>query len=412
MPPEDESDDEAPGRPPLPPEDRLWRHPSELTSGAGPVGAAAGGSLPPVTSPPRRRSYVWGLLVAGLAGATVSLGLVALTGAWREKVIEKQVAAPTARVAANTPVSLGAGSGVSELVTRTSPSVVGVRVTTVLGPRTGSAVALGPSGNLITSAALVDGADEVTIGLADGSTVAAKVLGSDPITGLAVLDIGTRSVAQAQASGQRPAVGSTAVIVPGSMTGGTGLVSAGVVRGVAQPASTPDGQLHDLIQTDQAPSPESDGAALVGPDGMVVGITLIPSTDPTDATARSGWAVPVDVARQVVDDISADGRAHHVWLGVSIADQDQTPSFSSPGKGEDEPAGALVTAVDPKGPASGVGLVAGDKITQLDGTTTTSMADLISVLRRHRPGDRVELVIWRNAESRTMDVVLKEQPAG
>lgn len=411
MPLEDEGDNEAPGPAPLPPEDRLWRHPSELASTAAqdPLAAEVGS---PVATPVASRW--WGLVAAGLAGAGLSLGAVLLTGMLTNRSGERVTTSST-RVPSTTQVSLSnrstAGNGVSDLVRTVNPSIAGVRVSVGSVPRIGSAVVLGPVGHLVTSAGLVEGATKVSVSFANGTTTAATIAGTDPLTGLAVLRVSGATLAPAQLAARRPAVGSLAVMVAGSTNGGSGLVSAGIVRGTGQRASTSTGQLHDLIELDQEPAPEANGGAVVGADGSVIGIGIEPSADPTDEASQAGWAVPIDVAAQVANDISTDGHAHHVWLGVEIANAGDLPSFTpTDEQGDDGDQGAVIASVSATSPAQQGGLQAGDRVTEVGGTKVASMADLISILRRHRPGDRVQVSYTRDHQAHTVSVRLREQP--
>ncbi len=400
MPDEEERPDDASPRPPLPPEDRLWRHPSE-------IGSAAAERATPATDArsDSRGGSRWGLVAAGLIGAGLTLGVVAFTGTFRREVVERPVA-PAAQLSGPTPVSAPVDVGVSHLVNGIRSSVAGVRATGGANVRTGSAVVLGPAGHLVTSKALVDGATEVTVTFADGSTAAGTVTGDDPTTGLAVLSVPKRPLTTPVVSRRRPDVGSVSVALAGSTNGATGLVSAGVVRGLGQHVASAGGDLRDLIQTDQATSSETDGGAMIGADGAVSGICLDPSDDPADPASRSGWAVPIDVAEQVVDDIVTDGRAHHAWLGVEISDADSSPSLTHPG--QPAPQGAAISSVSPGSPAEGAELRAGDRITAIGGTPVTAMADVISVLRRHRPGDKVALDYQRDGQAETVTVVLRD----
>ena len=397
---EEGHEDDGRSRPPLPPEDRLWRHPSEL------------GSIAPSAPTGHRahRSSRWALVAAGLAGAGLSLTVVALTGTFRRDVVNRQVIAPVSQLAGPAPVSAPIDIGVSHLVNGIRQSVTGVRAQLVDGVRSGSAVVLGPGGHLVTSLALVTGATGITVSFADGTVATAELAGTDPLTGLAVLRVPDRNLIPPSVNQRRPEVGSVAVTLSGSSDGSMGLVSAGVVRGVSQRVTAGGGDLRDLLETDQATSLESDGGAVIGPDGALIGVCLDPSDDPTDASSRSGWAVPVDVAVRVVEDIAADGRAHHAWLGVDISDAASVPGISTPGHPADH--GAVVSSVSAASPAAGVGLRSGDRITAIGGAPVASMADVISVLRRHRPGDRVILDYRRAGQDLSAPVVLRDLPAG
>lgn len=400
MPAEEERDDDAPAGAPLPPDDRLWRHPSEVGQPQARTTGGLAGAIPSMAGGGRR----WGLLVAGLAGATLTLGVVAMSGVMRKEVVERRPATTIARIGDPTPVSANKDAGVAPLVDAVAPSVAGVRVQTDAEVRNGSAVVLGPAGHLVTSRSLVGDAPRVTVVFSDGSASMADVVGADAVTGLAVLGVHGHTLTTPKVAARRPAVGSPSVTLAGSVDGGTGLVSAGVVRGLDQPVTTARGELRDLVQTDQPPSPGSDGGAVLGPDGAVTGICLHPSDDPTDPASLSGWAVPIDVAERVVEDIAADGRAHHAWLGVDISED--VGALNQP----DQPSqrGAVISTVSAGSPAQGAGLRQGDQITAIGGTPVASMADVISVVRRHRPGDRVAVTFRRDGQDRSATITLRD----
>ncbi len=400
MPAEEERDDDAPAGAPLPPDDRLWRHPSEIGKPDAPRSAVLAGGAPPMAGGGRR----WGLLVAGLAGATLTLGVVAMSGVMRKEVVERQPATTVALLGNQTPVSASKDTGVAPLVAAVAPSVAGVRVETDGGARTGSAVVLGPSGHLVTSRSLVGGATRVTVVFSDGSTSMGDVVGADAVTGLAVLGVHGHTLTTPKVAIRRPVVGSPSVTLAGSVDGGTGLVSAGIVRGLDQPVTTARGELGDLIQTDQPPSSGSDGGAVLGPDGAVTGICLHPTDDAADPASMSGWAVPIDVAERVVEDIAADGRAHHAWLGVDISEDGS--ALNQPGQPAQR--GAFISSVSVGSPAQGAGLQPGDQITAIGDTPVAAMADVISVLRRHRPGDRVAVTFRRDGQRRSVTLTFRD----
>ncbi len=447
----DERDDDAPSGPLLPPDDRLWRHPSEMGAASGasrtgpsPAGPAAAGpdagphdGSIPASRPGGRR---WAVVAAGLAGATLTLGSLALAGAFKREVVERRVASATSSLPA-TPVSTGDRRDVAGLVAQAQPWVAGLQVESGAGRRTGSAVLLGPPGTLVTTDALVDGATSLTVTFSDGTSTPASLVGTDPATGLAAVRIADRSRPSPPVAGPGLDVGSPAVLLSGPAGSRSGLADAGTVRGLDQPVATRQGTLTDLIQTDAATTTRTDGGALLAPDGSLAGICLDPSDDPGDPASRSGWAVPVSIAEHVVDDLVDDGRVHHAWLGIEVSDSTPaavTPTGASPsgstapaGPASDSapstdrtaptpstapgrtgpPPGTTVTSVAPGSPAAAAGVRTGDRITAMGGAPTTSMTDVVTVLRRHRPGDRVAVTVVRDGASRTTTVVLRDLPS-
>jgi S1-C subfamily serine protease len=405
--PEDDPDrDERPLGPPLPPDDRLWRHPSEL-AWARPDDEEA--SAPAPAGHPR----VWGVaLVSGVAGAALAVSIVALVGGLGGDVTERVVE----RVpAADAPVTLAKdASGVPEIAAMVTPSVVRLDVATPTGSATGSGVVLRSDGTVLTNAHVVEGATSVTIVLPDGTGLPGRVAGSDRLTDVAVVvpDAGHRDatawVPATLGSAEELAVGQVAIAIgsPLGLSGGPS-VTVGVVSGLGRRVAAEGVVLHDLIQTDAPIARGSSGGALCDEAGVVVGITT--ALAPADAgTTGLGFAIPADVARDVADELlEGEGRVHHSWLGIQGADLAPTES-SVPGMAD--MGGVRVTGVDPAGPAAAAGVVAGDVVVAVDGQRVPTMSDLVVALRAREPGDLVRIDVHRDGDLVRIEVVLAERP--
>ena len=160
-----------------------------------------------------------------------------------------------------------------------------------------------------------------------------------------------------------------------------------------------------LIQTDAAISPGSSGGALANRAGEVVGING--AYIPAETGAESiGFAIPSNTAASVADQLIANGRAAHPYLGVSLVD---LTSETSRHFGKQPESGAVVVEVDPDGPAARTGIRSGDVITAIDSTTVEGSGDLLGALRRYEPGDTVQLTVVRNGQERRMGVSLDER---
>jgi S1-C subfamily serine protease len=182
-------------------------------------------------------------------------------------------------------------------------------------------------------------------------------------------------------------------------------VTVGVVSAIGRKVQSTKGvALHDMIQTDAPLSPGSAGGALVDGSGVVVGITtaVSPASDPADNGL--GFATPIDVAKDVADDIVASGTAHHVWLGIEGDDIDASTASAL-----QEPGGVRVTKVVDRGPSAAGGLVVNDVITGVNNTKVSSMSALVVVLRSYDPGDTVTLTVRRGRDARTVTVTLGEK---
>jgi serine protease Do len=386
--PDDESDDDAPvfGAP-LPPDDRLWRHPSELS----PVDGLA--DVATETEERRTGSAVWGVaVVAGLVGAALSLGVVAVAGGFYSKVVEKPVVekVPVKAIAESTPQS----SGVVGVTRAVAPALVRLEATTRKGSAIGSGVMFRDDGYLVTDAHLLQSASAVQVTLADGRSLPASVVGSDPWSAIAVVKVDAGQVPVAtfgSATGLQ--IGQTAVAIgaPEGTSGGPS-VTVGVVSALGKQVNSLEGaSLRDMIETDAVAAHGSSGGALSDDNGVLIGVvTTVAQPD----GANLDFAAPIDVVRSVAEDIISTGTARHSWLGVEGADAD---------------GGALVTKVVVGSPAAQAGLVNNDVIAAVDGTKVMSMSALRVTLRGHHAGDNITLIVSRGGQDVTITATLGEK---
>lgn len=398
LPPEvpDEDGDEL--GPPLPPEDRLWRHPSE-------IGAAR--SAQAMRAPPLRRgrASLWLVgMIAGLTGALATLALVAVSGGLDHRVVEHDV---VERVASAPPATLPVGiqrdadAGVEALATQVAPAIARLEIARPTpggagGPTTatGSAVVFRDDGYLLTSADLVAGATSVGVILADGSIQDGTVVGADPLTDVAVLKVDGDGLPTAVLGSVHDlAVGQvTAIIGSAPAPGEDPSLTAGIVSALGRTIMADAGGAptrHDMIETDAPLDPVATGGALLDGRGAVVGIT----TDPPDDLALDGlsFATPIDTARAVAGDIIATGSVHHPWLGIEGSDIEARTADDLQLAG-----GARVATVAEGSPAAVAGLAPDDVITSVGAVTVTSMAALVVELRRHEPGETVLIAYLRD----------------
>lgn len=386
---EDHHDEDDVGYvPPLPPEDRLWRHPSEVASG--PTAAASS----PARSGLDRRTVAL-MLMSGMAGAALAVGAVGLLGGFDERVVERPVAVRASAVG-------DSADDVEGIAARTGPSVAALLVQRGDERTHASAVALRSDGYLVTDGPAVEGADEIDVVLHGGRAGVARLVGVDDVTGIAVLqlDADTAGAVIADDAGVLD-VGARAIAVGTSPDGGWDLtVSAGVVSALDRRLESFDGGTrHGMILLDGAFGSAMAGAALVDDSGVVVGI-VHGSSAATDGTDR-GVATPIDMVRRVADQIIEHGRATHVWLGLRGTDLDVDEAMD-----RGLAAGALVEDVERGGPADRAGIAADDVVVSVDGDPVESMSALIAALRRHLPGDVVELAVHRDGRIRTVRVTL------
>lgn len=384
---DDHDPDDVGYTPPLPPEDRLWRHPSEVAADrAAPAEATRRGS------PDRRTAGL--MVLSGLAGATLAVGTVAALGGFETRVVERQVAAQTSSV---DPLD----DGLEDVAHRTAPSVAALLVHRGDEQTPASAVVWRHDGYLVTDGPSVAGADEIDVVLQGGDAGVARLVAVDDLTGIAVLHVDDELEHALLADDVEPVgVGVRTVAVGASPDGGWDLtVSSGVVSAVGRRLEAPDGATrHGMILVDKAFPRGTAGGALVDRHGVIVGI--ISGASASSGGATFGVATPIDLARHVADQLVEHGRAEHVWLGLRGTDLDVDEAMAMGLAG-----GALVEAID-DGPAGHAGIEPGDVVVSVDGDPTPTMSALIASLRRHVPGDVVVLGIHRAGETRDVRVTL------
>lgn len=373
-----------------------------------------------------REVKVVGALAGRFAGLTAFAALLVLLSgcsfgggtAGGAEAGEGQDASPrTAESAA--PEDSTDGWPAAEVAAEVEPSVVQVNVegvrTTPLGPREsqglGSGVIYREDGYIITNAHVVEGAEEVTIAFADGTTERGRVAGADRFTDLAVVEVGREGLPAAEfAESGGLASGQLAVAI-GSPSGFQSTVTAGVISGLnreipSQLTGGAQAALVDLVQTDAAISPGSSGGALANAAGEVVGVNVAYLPPGQTGAVNLGFAIPSDTATSVADQLIEDGEAEHPYLGLSLTSL--TPRISERFGFEPE-RGALVTGVDPEGPSAGTGVDNGVVITAADGREIEGAEDLLSVLRDYRPGDELRLTLLKDSERREIPIELGER---
>jgi len=253
----------------------------------------------------------------------------------------------------------------------------------------GSGFIVGADGLVLTNAHVVHGASEVNVKLADRREFRARVLGIDRQTDVAVLKIDAHGLPTAPLGDPRQLRVGEWVLAIGSPFGFENSVTAGVVS--AKGRSLPDDSAVPFIQTDAAVNPGNSGGPLFNARGEVVGIN-------SQIFSRTGgyeglsFAIPIDVAVRVKDQIVATGHATHARLGVTVQEVNQALAESF---GLDRPEGALVAGVEPNGPAALAGLQPGDVIRGLDGRPIVASGDLPALLGQASPGRDVRLEVWR-----------------
>ncbi len=266
----------------------------------------------------------------------------------------------------------------------------------------GSGFIVSPDGTILTNAHVVDGATEVTVKLTDRREYKAKVVGSDKKSDIAVLKIDAKNLPVVSfGSSEKLNVGEWVVAI-GSPFGFENSVTAGIVSAKAR--SLPSDSYVPFIQTDVPVNPGNSGGPLFNLNGEVVGINSQIFSESGGFQGIS-FAIPIDIALNVKDQLVAHGKVTRAKLGVTIQDVNQqfANTFRLP-----RPMGALVADVDPGGPAARAGLKSGDVIVKLDGRDIDRSSDLPARVSTLKPGATTHLEVWRDGKPIALDVALGE----
>jgi serine protease Do len=269
----------------------------------------------------------------------------------------------------------------------------------------GSGVIVSADGYILTNNHVVDGADELEVELHDGRKLAGEVVGVDPHTDVAVIRVRADGLTPASfGDSERLKVGQW-VLAAGSPFGLQRTISAGIVSAVGR-ANMGITDYEQFIQTDAAINPGNSGGPLIDLQGRVVGInTAIASRG--GGSNGVGFAVPIAMARQVMDQIISGGKVVRGWLGMMIGPL--TPELAS-SFGYKDDGGILVQDVLPDSPASAAGLRDGDIIRERDGAPVRDATAFRTAIAQARPGTTVSLKIWRAGKTETVAVTLGELP--
>ena len=374
--------------------------------------------LPPQDPPPRPRErtstrLVALVLAAGLVGGGAG---AAVTAALDDDPTPAQSTSAPANSSARSTASSLPTSSIARVAQTVQPSVVSIAVQGAGGPGVGTGVVLDADGHILTNnhvVAAAAGGGTILVRFSDGRTARATIVGRDPVSDLAVIKVsGVRELRPAQLGSSRALAVGDPVIAFGSPLGLSGTVTSGIVSALNRPVRTGGGDggggdrtstVLDAIQTDAAINPGNSGGPLVNARGEVVGINSAIATlgGPGGASGSIGlgFAIPIDQAKPIAEELIRTGRASHAWLGVQVGDQ-----------GGSLGGGALLAAVSPGGPAAKAGLREGDVVTAVDDRPIADADGLIAATRSHRPGDEVRLQVQRGGDTRTVRVTLGTAP--
>lgn len=306
----------------------------------------------------------------------------------------------------------------TRVATTALPSVVTVFVAGKEGSGSGSGAIIRADGVVLTNdhviaAATTSGTIEVLLN--NGDKLTAQLVGTDPITDLAVLKIDRNKLPTLLLSPREQLTVGQPVVALGAPLGLSGTVTSGIVSALGRNVPVPKASggttvLAGAIQTDASINPGNSGGPLVTCEGRLVGVNTAISTVPNangvggGGSVGIGFAVPASTAQRIVDELLANGRATHPWIGAQTAEisQDTADRFGTK-------AGLFVQDVTSGGPAATAGLQAGDVITSISGQPATSVS-LAWLLVSAKVGDQVPVEYFRDGTSHQATLTLAEQP--
>jgi putative serine protease PepD len=343
------------------------------------------------------------------AAAIVATALLAggIGGAVGATVSSHDAAAPAASSTAPIAPNNGAASsaGVEAVASTVLPSVVSIAFTGQAGSGTGSGVVLSKDGVILTNNHVVAEAangGSLTVSFQDGRTAPATIIGRDPVADVAIIKVDkVDGLVPAQLGSSADLKVGQQVVAIGSPLGLSGTVTAGIVSALNRPVVSGDGSggsqsVLNAIQTDAAVNPGNSGGALVDMQGRLVGINSAIATLGAQQGSQSGsiglgFAIPIDQAKRIADELQKTGSASRAVLGVATSD----------GQG-----GAQITQVADGSAAATAGLQVGDIVTSVGTTRITSSEQLMATIRSQAPGAKVDLTYERAGQSAKVTVTL------
>lgn len=404
--PWDDDDDDA-RRPPPAPEDRPWRHPSEL-------GAPEGVAPRVVVVPRAGASRLWLVgVLSCLLGSGATVGLLAVLGAFDDETgtgtaVERVVTEPAA-----------AGAPTIDIAAPALPAVVRIEARGPQGVVNGTGVMVRSDGFLLATSDCVDGAEQLAVWLSDGRNLPADLVGRDRASDIAVLKVDATDLAVATmvdgAVQEAIDFGDPTVVIDAAPSSGpTPALADGFVSDTSRRVDGDNGTLFGMLQVSSSPraSAPGTGQVLLDGNGSVIGIVSSRGQGSTDDDSAddSGldlqFATPIDHARNVFDQITTDGQVRTPLLGVTGVDV-----AGSEAERYGASAGLKIETVEGDTPAAEAGLAPDDVLVAVDGDPIADLNDLVVALRDHVPGEAVSIVYVRKGTRDVANAVLTEKPS-
>ncbi len=351
-------------------------------------------------------TVILGILGGVLLGTGVTFAILGATGVFQEPTPPTIPPPPTL----NAPPPTGPPPTLSDTVNATDvaqlviPSTVAVEVSSFLAAGSGSGVVYGSNGYIITNNHVIEGASEISVIFADGARFPATLIGADPETDLAVLLVDRPDLTPITlGASDGLLIGEPAIAVgnPLGLEGGP-TVTSGIVSALNRTLSVDAGSpLYGLVQTDAPIAPGSSGGALVNARGHLIGITTAIAVSDVGAEGL-GFAVPVDLAVGVINDLIRDGSVRHAFLGI------RGGTVWAQQNGAEYPVGVGVSELLSNSAYEDGGGQVNDVIFQVADFPVTTIDELLAALRRLRAGDQVDIRVLRADEELVLSVELGE----
>ena len=354
------------------------------------------------------------LLPLAALAASALLGGLAAVGIWTavdDDEAEPAAAAPASSAAPPRSNTSAQGLSIGEIYRRASPGVVEIRVEAGGGEgddsflpqpgATGSGFVIDEEGRIVTNQHVVGGAETVTVVFANGDEAEARVVGGDPSTDIALLqleDYDGDLTPIPLGSSESLEIGDTVVAI-GSPFGLEGTLTAGIVSALDRQIRAPnDFTIDGAIQTDAALNSGNSGGPLLDSQGRVVGVNSQIQSE-SGGNVGIGYAVPIETAREIVDELREDGEVEHAYLGVTLTE---------PEEGEE---GVRLAEIIPGGPADDAGLEVGDVVVEIGGEPAETVDEVRGAVDAQQPGDELEVEVRRGDDTETVTVELGERPS-
>ncbi|HKH37025.1 MAG TPA: trypsin-like peptidase domain-containing protein [Rubrobacter sp.] len=339
---------------------------------------------------------------------------------------------------AETPAVTDGSSSVREVYTRDGRGVVSVDVaaTSDAGPAGGSGFVIDEAGHIVTNQHVVEGAEEISAKFADGMRREAEVVGQDPSTDVALIQVDAPQKALKPLTlgdSNSIGVGDPVIAIGNPLNVGIS-VTTGIVSGLGRPIKAPNNYtIDDAVQTDAAINPGNSGGPLLDSRGTVIGVNAQIASE-SGGFEGVGFAVPINTVKSVIRQLITEGKVVHGYIGVSmyqlgidelsayagLSERALDERYGLPGNG------AIVSEVTPDGPAEkagirggdekvieGIAVPMGDVITEIEGDPVSSSEDVIEVVNSVKPGERLLMtVVTPGEKERRVKVTVGTRPEG